>query len=105
MAQTSGWLIIGPTRFERMPFLASVKEAKFRSFVTPGTTLSDHGEAGARGLRLRGDRGRGRAPRASRLQRQPVVPASMPFPNPDFRAQMEELADRLAFPMEALAHG
>ncbi len=37
MAQTSGWLIIGLTKFTRMPFLAAFKEAKLRSFVTPGT--------------------------------------------------------------------
>src|SRR2546426_12468572 len=40
MAQTSGWLIIGLTRFTRMPFFAAVKEAKLRSFVTPGQQLT-----------------------------------------------------------------
>src|SRR5437870_7218962 len=40
MAQTSGWLIIGLTRFTRMPFFAAVKEAKLRSFVTPGQQLA-----------------------------------------------------------------
>ena len=40
MAQTSGWLIIAATKFTRMPFLAAVKEAKLRSFVTPGQALS-----------------------------------------------------------------
>src|SRR6266702_7130899 len=40
MAQTAGWLIIAATRFERMPFLAAVKEAKLRTFVTPGQLLS-----------------------------------------------------------------
>src|SRR2546423_8083470 len=40
MAQTSGWLIIALTRFGRMPFLAAFKEAKLRSFVTPGQTLA-----------------------------------------------------------------
>ena len=40
MAQTSGWLIIGMTKFTRMPFLAAFKEAKLRTFVTPGQTLS-----------------------------------------------------------------
>jgi 3-hydroxyacyl-[acyl-carrier-protein] dehydratase len=29
----------------------------------------------------------------------------MDFPNPEFRARMEESAERLAFPREALAHG
>ena len=40
MAQTSGWLIIAVTKFERMPFLAAFKEAKLRNFIPPGTTLS-----------------------------------------------------------------
>ena len=40
MAQTSGWLVVALNRFERMPFLAAVKEAKLRTFVTPGQVLS-----------------------------------------------------------------
>src|SRR3954463_4206934 len=39
MAQTSGWLAIALMKFERMAFLAAVKEAKMRAFVTPGKTL------------------------------------------------------------------
>src|SRR5260370_13984971 len=39
MAQTSGWLLIALTKFERMPFLAAVKESKMRSFVCPGELL------------------------------------------------------------------
>src|ERR1700759_2736703 len=42
MAQTSGWLLIALTKFERMPFLAAVKEAKMRSFVNPGDLLNIH---------------------------------------------------------------
>ena len=30
MAQTSGWLLLALMKFERMPFLAAVKEAKMR---------------------------------------------------------------------------
>src|SRR6187455_1726609 len=40
MAQASGWLLIALTKFERMPFLAAVKEAKMRTFVTPGELLT-----------------------------------------------------------------
>src|ERR1700675_25270 len=40
MAQTSGWLVIGLTNFERMPFLGAVKEAKMRGFVSPGDLLT-----------------------------------------------------------------
>src|SRR5207302_8264628 len=39
MAQASGWLIIGRTKFAKMPFLAALKEVKLRTFVTPGQAL------------------------------------------------------------------
>src|SRR5436305_14299770 len=44
MAQTSGWLLIAITKFARMPFFAAVKEAKLRSFVTPGQQLALSGK-------------------------------------------------------------
>ena len=40
MAQSSGWLLLGVMKFERMPFLAMVKEAKMRGFVSPGDLLT-----------------------------------------------------------------
>src|SRR5204863_9345517 len=40
MAQTSGWLVIAVINFTRMPFFAALKEAKLRSFITPGQNLS-----------------------------------------------------------------
>jgi len=40
MAQTSGWLVVAMNRFKRMPFLVAVKEAKLRTFVTPGQKLA-----------------------------------------------------------------
>src|SRR5271165_5132670 len=40
MAQTSGWLLLGLMKFERMPILAAVKEAKMRGFVSPGEVLT-----------------------------------------------------------------
>jgi 3-hydroxyacyl-[acyl-carrier-protein] dehydratase len=39
MAQTGGWLVMATLGFERMAFLAQVREAKMRAFVTPGTKL------------------------------------------------------------------
>jgi len=39
MAQASGYLALGLNRFEKMPFLASVKEAKIRKFVPPGAPI------------------------------------------------------------------
>src|SRR6478609_8279431 len=40
MAQTSGWLLIAMHKFTRMPFFAAVKDAKLRTFVTPGQKLA-----------------------------------------------------------------
>ena len=40
MAQAAGWLLIARNRFDKMPFLATVKEAKLRTFVTPGQALT-----------------------------------------------------------------
>src|SRR6202166_4269255 len=40
MAQTSGWLLLALMKFERMPFLGAVKEAKMRGFVSPGELLT-----------------------------------------------------------------
>src|SRR4249920_1347807 len=39
MAQTGGWLVLAVLRFQRMPFLAQVKQAKLRAFVVPGQAL------------------------------------------------------------------
>ena len=47
MAQTSGWLVVATNNFTRMPFLAAVKEAKLRTFVTPGQVLSVNAHAQA----------------------------------------------------------
>ena len=44
MAQTSGWLLLGLNKLERMPFLMGVKEAKFRSFVGPSTPVTVHAQ-------------------------------------------------------------
>ena len=54
MAQTGGWLVLAMLRFQRMPFLAQVKEAKLRAFVVPGQALQAEATAAARRVRLRG---------------------------------------------------
>src|SRR5262245_39796886 len=104
MAQTSGWLVIGVTRFTRMPFLVAVKEAKFRSFVEPGQVL-------ALSARLAHD-GSGFAVTEAEIKVNGKLTCNaeitfrvMEFPNPTFRVSMEEGAARIEFPMKALAHG
>ncbi|HXL69507.1 MAG TPA: 3-hydroxyacyl-ACP dehydratase FabZ family protein [Xanthobacteraceae bacterium] len=39
MAQTSGWLMLARMQFERMVYLAGIKQGKLRTFVEPGTEL------------------------------------------------------------------
>jgi 3-hydroxyacyl-[acyl-carrier-protein] dehydratase len=104
MAQTAGWLVIGVTRFTRMPFFAAVKEAKLRSFVTPGqdlllsATLLHHGSgfAVAKSEIRCGGKLTCNAELTFRL---------VDFPSAEFRASMEKVAAIIEFPMKALGHG
>jgi 3-hydroxyacyl-[acyl-carrier-protein] dehydratase len=104
MNQTSGWLIIALTKFTRMPFFAAVKEAKLRSFVTPGQKLSVTASIAHEGS--------GYAMTSAEIRHDGKVVCSaeltfrtVEFPSPDFRLNMEKVAAEIAFPMEALAHG
>jgi len=104
MAQTSGWLVIAATKFERMPFLAAVKEAKLRSFVIPGQLLSitaklTHDGSGYAMTKASVSVG-GKATCEAELTLR-----VMPFPDPRLRANMEEMAARIGFPKESLSHG
>ena len=104
MAQTSGWLVIALKNFERMPFLAAVKNAKLRSFVPPGTLL-------ALSARLVHD-GSGYAvtQAAVHVDGKPVADSEITFrvmacPDPKFRVSMAEVAERIALPVKAPANG
>src|SRR5262245_6105806 len=103
MAQTAGWLVIAATQFTRMPFLAAVKEAKLRTFVTPDQMLSIDAELVHEGS--------GYAVTSARIisDGKAVCNAEitfrvMEFPSPDFRATMEAWGERLQFPKKVL-HG
>src|SRR5689334_15715429 len=102
MAQTSGWLLVALMKFERMPFLAAVKEAKMRGFVSPGELLtveasvvhegSGYAITDAKvkvGGKLRCNAG--------------LTFSHVPFPNPDLRGHMDAVAKRIGFPMQAIA--
>jgi 3-hydroxyacyl-[acyl-carrier-protein] dehydratase len=104
MAQTSGWLIIGLTKFTRMPFLAAFKEAKLRTFVTPGTALALSAEIVHEGS------GYTITKAAIGIEDKIVCNAEItfklvPFPSPEFRASMEKVAAAIDFPIKALADG
>ncbi len=104
MAQTSGWLVVATTRFERMPFLAAIKDAKLRTFVTPGQVLSIKAS-------LQHD-GSGYAITNAGIiaNNKTVCEATLTFsvaafPNAEMNRRMRETAERIGFPREALADG
>src|ERR1044071_8830806 len=104
MAQASGWLIIGRTRFQKMPFLAALKEVKLRTFVTPGQPLALSAKIAHEGS------GFAVTEAEVRIDGKLVCNADITFrvvdfPEGEFLANMHAVAERISFPMEALAHG
>lgn len=102
MAQTSGWLVVAANGFARMPFLASVKDAKMRTFVMPGQVLTIKS-------RLAHD-GSGFAVMNAKITRgsQAIGDATLTlrvldFPNSEMAAQMQINAARLGLKIEAPA--
>jgi 3-hydroxyacyl-[acyl-carrier-protein] dehydratase len=108
MAQASGWLVIGVTKFTCMPFFAAVKEAKFRSFVTPGMALTVNAtlEHEGSGYAVTRAEIRGRDVNQDKLLCNAEITFRLvPFPSPHFRESMEKVAAAISFPMELAAHG
>jgi 3-hydroxyacyl-[acyl-carrier-protein] dehydratase len=102
MAQTSGWLLIALMDFQRMPFLVAVKEAKMRTFITPGTKLQIDA-----GIEHQGD-GFAMTRVKIRVDGKLTCNATLtfkdvPFPHPDLRGHMETMARRIDFPLQATA--
>src|ERR1700694_2160151 len=103
MAQTSGWLLLALMKFERMPFLAAVKEAKMRGFVSPGELLTIDANVLHEGSAYAMTEARVRT--GGRLRCNATIPFShVPFPNPDLRGHMDAMAKRVGFPQQAIAH-
>jgi 3-hydroxyacyl-[acyl-carrier-protein] dehydratase len=100
MAQAAGWLLIALSGFESMPFLAVVRNAKLRRFVQPGEALTL--EAGivhdGSGYAVAGSR---IAAAGKQVCDAELTFRIMPFPTPDFRAQMMATAARIAMPTGA----
>src|SRR3979411_3479632 len=104
MAQTAGWLVIGVTKFTRMPFFAALKEAKLRSFVTPGQTL-------ALSAKLLHE-GSGYAVTKADIRCDGKLACNaeitfrlVEFPNPEVSPNVDKMAAILEFPRGAPAHG
>jgi 3-hydroxyacyl-[acyl-carrier-protein] dehydratase len=101
MAQASGWLLLGLLKFERMPILAAVKEAKVRGSVFPGELITI--EAGLT------HEGSGYAMTEAKIRVGGKLRANstltftlIPFPNPDMRGYMNAMAERIGFPQRAI---
>ncbi len=100
MAQTSGWLVVAMNRFKRMPFLAAVKEAKLRTFVTPGqklliTAQLDHDGSGYAMTKAK-----------IKCDGKLICDATLTFrvldfPNPEMENEMRKNAARIGLKIEA----
>jgi 3-hydroxyacyl-[acyl-carrier-protein] dehydratase len=102
MAQASGWLLIARTRFEKMPFLAALKEVKLRTFVTPGQKLVVSAKIMHEGS------GFALTEAEIALDGKMICNADITFrvvdiPTGDFLANMQAVAKRIEFPMETAA--
>ena len=102
MAQASGWLVLSLLKFERMPFLAAVKEAKMRGFVMPGEVLTIEAKLVHEGS--------GYAITDARIKvggklrcNSTIMFTHVPFPNPALRGHMDAIAKRIGFPQRALS--
>jgi 3-hydroxyacyl-[acyl-carrier-protein] dehydratase len=101
MAQTGGLLVLALWRFERMPILAQVKEAKLLALVTPGASL-------LAGAQLQHDGSGFAVVTASidlagqRVAEAEITFRAIPFPNEIFRAATLATAHRVGMPGELL---
>ena len=103
-ARAAGWLVVATHRFERMPFLAAVKDAKLRAFVTPGQVLNVSAE-------LTHDGSGYAITQASIATRGKTICDAVltfsvtAFPNEEMSRQMRDRAIGIGFPMGAPADG
>jgi len=102
MAQSSGWLILGVLKFERMPFLAIVKEAKMRGFVSPGQLLTIEAKLEHEGSGFAVAKAKGRVGKDLKCSAE-ITFGLAPFPDPTFRVFMDEMARKIGFPLQAVA--
>ncbi|WGD49256.1 beta-hydroxyacyl-ACP dehydratase [Bradyrhizobium sp. CB1650] len=101
MAQASGWLQLGVLKFERMPILAAVKEAKVRGSVFPGDLMSIEA--------ILTHQGSGYAVTEAKIRvggklraNSTLTFTQIPFPNADMRGHMDAIAKRVGFPQQAV---
>jgi 3-hydroxyacyl-[acyl-carrier-protein] dehydratase len=103
MAQSSGWLLLGALKFERMPFLAIVKEAKMRGFVSPGQLLTINAKIEHEGSGFAVTSAKARVGKELKCSAE-ITFRLIPFPDPAFRVHMDALANKIGFPQQAISH-
>ncbi|TPQ36180.1 beta-hydroxyacyl-ACP dehydratase [Bradyrhizobium guangdongense] len=102
MAQASGWLLLGVLKFERMPILAAVKEAKVRGSVFPGDLMSIEATVAHEGSGYAMTEAKIRV--NGKLRANSTLTFTLiPFPNADMRAFMDTVAKRVGFPQQAVS--
>ena len=104
MAQSSGWLLLGVMKFERMPFLAMVKEAKMRGFVSPGELLTIEAKVEHEGSGFAVTEAKGRVGKELKCSADAHLP---PYPLPRSglaRATWTRWPNKIGFPMQAMQH-
>jgi 3-hydroxymyristoyl/3-hydroxydecanoyl-(acyl carrier protein) dehydratases len=103
MAQSSGWLLLGVTKFERMPFLADdqgSQDARLRQSRRRAHDRAkvEHEGSGFAVTSAKVLVGKNLKCNADLTFRQ------IPFPHPDLRVHMDALAKKIGFPPQALTH-
>jgi 3-hydroxyacyl-[acyl-carrier-protein] dehydratase len=102
MAQASGWLLLGVLKFERMPILAAVKEAKVRGSVFPGDLITIEASLVHEGSGFAVTEAKIRV--GGKLRANSTLTFTLiPFPNADMRGYMNSVAERVGFPQQAIA--
>jgi 3-hydroxyacyl-[acyl-carrier-protein] dehydratase len=101
MAQASGWLVIARNKFDKMPFLAAVKEAKLRTFITPGQSLIVSAKIAHEGS------GFAMTEASIAVEGKTMCNADLTFrvvdfPKGEFLDNMLAVAKRISFPLEAV---
>ena len=101
MAQASGWLLLALMKFERMPILAAVKEAKMRGIVSPGEVLTVEANILHEGSGYAMTEARVKV--GGKLRSNATITLTLtPFPNPEMRGHMDAVARRVGFPQQVV---
>lgn len=101
MAQASGFLLLGVLKFERMPILAAVKEAKVRGSVFPGDLMTLEASVAHEGSGYAMTEAKIRVDGKLRAN-STLTFTLIPFPNSDMRGYMDAVAKRVGFPQQAV---